>query len=64
MQAIAVLLIALGGILQVGGILWAILGFDGLNVPLLVGALLIGGSTEGAGIFLLIRDRAGDDVER
>jgi hypothetical protein len=44
----------LGGLIQVGGAAYAILGFENLNVPLLLGAVLVGGAIETMGFVVLL----------
>ena len=57
MNALAVPLIALGGLVQVGGVAYALLGFEETNLPLLVGALFVGTLIEMGGVALLMASR-------
>jgi hypothetical protein len=57
MNALAVPLIALGGLIQVGGVAYAVLGFEEMNLPLLVGALVVGTMIEMGGVALLMASR-------
>jgi hypothetical protein len=47
----------LGGLIQVGGAAYAILGFENLNVPLLLGAVIVGGAIETIGFVILVTGR-------
>ena len=51
------LLLAFGGIIQVGGVVYAFVGFDEVNLPLAIGAFVFGGLVELGGIVLILRKR-------
>lgn len=52
MNPVSVLLLAAGGAIQLTGVAYAVIGFDALNIPLLIGAFVVGGLVEFAGIAL------------
>ena len=57
MNALAVPLIALGGLIQAAGVAYAVLGFEETNFTLLVGALIVGTIIEMGGVALLMASR-------
>lgn len=57
MNPVSVLLLTAGGLIQVAGIAYAAVGFDSLNMPLLIGAVVVGSLVEFAGIALHARNR-------
>ncbi|MBW3597748.1 MAG: hypothetical protein KY475_10790 [Planctomycetes bacterium] len=54
MKLLAVPLLVLGGLIQVGGVLYAILGFEELNWRVLIFALVVGTLVEMTGVAMRV----------